>query len=60
MSGKTTTWVPSILLFLLGSMRCELQGTIPIAAVFDDNQGCNSIDIWNLRLELGHKLRLGP
>ena len=39
MSCNPVTCVYAILpVLLLRSVRCELQGNIPIAAVFDDNQ----------------------
>ena len=34
----TMTYVLAIIPFLLGSVLCELQSNIPIAAVFDDDQ----------------------
>ena len=49
---------------LTSLMKCDSSHTVTLSmqtTVGDNgqNQGCNSIDIWNLRLELGRKLRQG-
>ena len=60
---KITFWIVSIIITILkfkGYIYLSQQQSMSLLrSLLLRSLGCNSIDIWNLRLELGRKLRQG-